>query len=151
MFLITGAPQGSKAEIFSTVMYRGRAYVSFQCPQHQAATEGQRATAVVVWAGSALRGSHSDGSSISRAVYPPRNFPHRIWSAGQGTSLVTLLSFHPQFLRARSHDVALEESPAYGDGSARASSLGSPVHYSRFRCYWERKSGIRFFTFLASE
>jgi hypothetical protein len=44
MFLITGAPQGSKAEILSTVYVIGAVrYVFLQCPQHQAAPEGQRA------------------------------------------------------------------------------------------------------------
>jgi hypothetical protein len=46
-------------------------------------------------------------------------------SGQQGRGLGTLLSFHPQFPRAKLRDVPQEESPAYGDG------CGRPVHSVR--------------------
>jgi hypothetical protein len=51
---------------------------------------------------------------ILRAVYPRRNFPHSL----QGRERVTVLSSRPLFPQAMRHDVAQEESPAFGDGFA---------------------------------
>src|SRR5262249_13104401 len=45
----------------------------------------------------------------------------------QGRGPITLLGFHPSFHLTRPRDVFPEESPAYVDGSALASLLGSPV------------------------
>jgi hypothetical protein len=54
---------------------------------------------------------------------PAEKFP-TFASGRQGRGPIRLSGFHPQFPRARLRDVAggrMEESPAYGDGSALAS------------------------------
>jgi hypothetical protein len=57
---------------------------------------------------------------------PAEKFP-TFASGRQEREPVTLLNSHPPFSRARLRDVAQGESPAYADGSALVSSLGSPV------------------------
>jgi len=53
---------------------------------------------------------------------PAEKFPTSA-SHRQGRGRVTLLSFHPQFPEPGRVMLLEEESPAYGDGSARASLI----------------------------
>lgn len=54
----------------------------------------------------------------SSGCLPVEKFP-TFASGRQGRGPVRLLGFHHQFHLTRQHDVAQEESPTYGDGSAR--------------------------------